>query len=147
MKRAFSPQTIYRVVLSKADYRRETSVLRAILETASAVALFILSLSCMVLLLPGRARAEARPAAVFETNMGTFRVELFTDLAPKTAKNFMNLIQIARHASAALNGGKKNLVFNFNKKERADYSPILIYPHEASIKERIDSLSSAVENT
>ena len=33
-----------------------------------------------------------------------------------------NLIQIARHASAALNGGKKNLVFNFNKKERADYS-------------------------
>lgn len=56
-----------------------------------------------------------------------------------------NLIQIARHASAALNGGKKNLVFNFNKKERADYSPILIYPHEASIKERIDSLRMGSE--
>ena len=65
--------------------------MRAILETASAVALFVLSLSCMVLLLPGRARAEARPAAVFETNMGTFKVELFTDLAPKTAQNFIDL--------------------------------------------------------
>ena len=65
--------------------------MRTILGTASVVALFVLALSCVVLLLPGRARAEARPAAVFETNMGTFRVELFTDLAPKTAQNFIDL--------------------------------------------------------
>ena len=65
--------------------------MRTILETASVFTLFVLSLSCVVLLLPGRARAEARPAAVFETNMGTFRVELFTDLAPKTAQNFIDL--------------------------------------------------------
>ena len=37
------------------------------------------------------------------------------------------------------------MVFNFNKKERTDYSPILIYPHEASIKERIDSLRMGSE--
>ena len=77
--------------MSKVGYREETSVLRTILETASVFTLFVLSLSCVVLLLPGRARAEARPAAVFETNRGTFRVELFTDLAPKTAQNFIDL--------------------------------------------------------
>ena len=65
--------------------------MRTILETASVFTLFVLSLSCVVLLLPGMARAEARPAAVFETNRGTFRVELFTDLAPKTAQNFIDL--------------------------------------------------------
>jgi peptidyl-prolyl cis-trans isomerase A (cyclophilin A) len=33
----------------------------------------------------------ANPIAVFETNHGTFKVELFEDLAPRTAKNFADL--------------------------------------------------------
>ena len=43
--------------------------------------------------LPAEA-AEKKPkraVATFETNMGTFKVELFTDLAPKTTRNFMDL--------------------------------------------------------
>jgi cyclophilin family peptidyl-prolyl cis-trans isomerase len=36
-------------------------------------------------------KKQARPAATFETSMGTFKVELFYDLAPKTCRNFMNL--------------------------------------------------------
>ncbi|RRD63777.1 peptidylprolyl isomerase [Fretibacterium sp. OH1220_COT-178] len=50
-----------------------------------------LVLSCLLLLSPGTARAEERPVAVVQTNMGTFRVELFSDLAPKTAQNFIDL--------------------------------------------------------
>jgi cyclophilin family peptidyl-prolyl cis-trans isomerase len=37
------------------------------------------------------ASAAERPTAVFETSMGTFRAELFTDLAPVTAGNFIEL--------------------------------------------------------
>jgi cyclophilin family peptidyl-prolyl cis-trans isomerase len=33
----------------------------------------------------------ANPIATFDTNHGTFKVELFEDLAPKTAKNFLDL--------------------------------------------------------
>ncbi len=40
---------------------------------------------------PGVASAEGRPVATFDTSMGTFRVELFSDLAPKTAQNFIDL--------------------------------------------------------
>lgn len=32
-----------------------------------------------------------RPVATFETSMGTFKIELFNDLAPKTCRNFMDL--------------------------------------------------------
>ena len=32
-----------------------------------------------------------RPVATFETSMGTFKIELFYDLAPKTCRNFMDL--------------------------------------------------------
>jgi cyclophilin family peptidyl-prolyl cis-trans isomerase len=39
------------------------------------------------------ARAAERPTAVFETSMGTFKVELFTDLAPLTAGNFIELAE------------------------------------------------------
>jgi cyclophilin family peptidyl-prolyl cis-trans isomerase len=35
--------------------------------------------------------AAERPAAIFETSKGTFKVELFTDLAPLTAGNFIDL--------------------------------------------------------
>ena len=52
-------------------------------------------LSMMLCLLPflftNAAEAADRPVAKFETSMGTFEVELFTDLAPKTAQNFMDL--------------------------------------------------------
>jgi len=39
----------------------------------------------------GIAAAAERPVATFETSMGSFKVELFTDLAPVTAQNFINL--------------------------------------------------------
>jgi cyclophilin family peptidyl-prolyl cis-trans isomerase len=39
----------------------------------------------------GGAWAAERPTAVFDTSMGTFKVALFTDLAPKTAQNFIDL--------------------------------------------------------
>jgi cyclophilin family peptidyl-prolyl cis-trans isomerase len=32
-----------------------------------------------------------RPVATFETSMGTFKIELFDDLAPKTCRSFMDL--------------------------------------------------------
>ncbi len=35
----------------------------------------------------------ANPIADFQTNMGTFRVELFQDRAPNTVKNFMDLVE------------------------------------------------------
>ncbi|MBQ3653285.1 MAG: peptidylprolyl isomerase [Synergistaceae bacterium] len=34
---------------------------------------------------------EKRPVAKFETSMGNFRIELYSDLAPKTVKNFVDL--------------------------------------------------------
>jgi cyclophilin family peptidyl-prolyl cis-trans isomerase len=34
-----------------------------------------------------------RPVATFETSMGTFEVELFNDLAPKTCRSFMDLAE------------------------------------------------------
>ncbi|MDR1650095.1 MAG: peptidylprolyl isomerase [Synergistaceae bacterium] len=37
--------------------------------------------------------AAERPAAVFETSVGTFKAELFTDLAPLTAGNFIELAE------------------------------------------------------
>jgi cyclophilin family peptidyl-prolyl cis-trans isomerase len=38
-------------------------------------------------------KAQARPTAVFETTNGTFEAELYTDLAPITAGNFIKLAQ------------------------------------------------------
>ncbi|MBQ9564103.1 MAG: peptidylprolyl isomerase [Synergistaceae bacterium] len=49
---------------------------------------------CVGLLLPraaGAAEQVKRSVAVFDTNKGTFRVELYTDLAPNTARNFIDL--------------------------------------------------------
>ncbi|MDO5116357.1 MAG: peptidylprolyl isomerase [Synergistaceae bacterium] len=37
------------------------------------------------------AEAAKRQIAVFETNYGTFKIELFNDLAPNTVKNFVDL--------------------------------------------------------
>ena len=41
----------------------------------------------------GRANAAERPVATFDTSMGSFRIELFTDLAPITTGNFIELAQ------------------------------------------------------
>ena len=48
---------------------------------------------CVPLLSPRAASAaeNRRAVAVFNTNMGQFKVELYTDLAPKTAQNFIDL--------------------------------------------------------
>ena len=51
---------------------------------------------CFPLLLPrvvcaAEGEAPRRPVAVFSTNMGQFKAELYTDLAPVTAGNFIDL--------------------------------------------------------
>ena len=53
----------------------------------------LVSLIAIVLVLSsaGTACAMGRPYAVFNTTMGDFRVELFTDLAPQTTQNFIDL--------------------------------------------------------
>ena len=40
---------------------------------------------------PSSADEVKRPAAKFETSMGDFRIELYSDLAPNTVKNFVDL--------------------------------------------------------
>ncbi|NLL36621.1 MAG: peptidylprolyl isomerase [Fretibacterium sp.] len=54
--------------------------------------LFLLALVFIPLLTQPACAAE-RPTVIFNTSMGSFRVELFTDLAPKTAENFITLSQ------------------------------------------------------
>ena len=39
------------------------------------------------------AAGAVRPAAIFETSMGNFKIELFYDLAPKTCRSFMDLAE------------------------------------------------------
>jgi cyclophilin family peptidyl-prolyl cis-trans isomerase len=63
----------------------------------STAVIALLCLSLAFFSSPTVTRAEAgakkhkRPVATFETNMGTFKVELFDDLAPKTCRSFMDL--------------------------------------------------------
>ena len=47
-----------------------------------------------VVILAGITETEAakRQVATFDTSMGTFKIELFNDLAPKTVKNFTTLV-------------------------------------------------------
>ena len=42
---------------------------------------------------PAEAAEAARQTAVFETNYGTFKIELYNDLAPNTVKNFTDLAE------------------------------------------------------
>lgn len=49
--------------------------------------------SCFAANEASAAQKPQRPSATFETSMGTFKVELFTDLAPKTCRNFMDLAE------------------------------------------------------
>ncbi len=48
---------------------------------------------CMTMLAarPAAAATEKRRIATFETTMGTFKIELYNDLAPNTVKNFTDL--------------------------------------------------------
>lgn len=42
---------------------------------------------------PAQAAEAKRQTAVFDTSMGTFKIELFNDLAPLTVKNFTDLAE------------------------------------------------------
>jgi cyclophilin family peptidyl-prolyl cis-trans isomerase len=61
--------------------------------------LFTLALVAVLVAKPAQAQNNAtketpkRPVATFTTNHGVFKVELYTDLAPVTAGNFIDLIQ------------------------------------------------------
>jgi cyclophilin family peptidyl-prolyl cis-trans isomerase len=57
--------------------------------------LFVLASILGLFLAPATAAEAqaARQTAVFETSMGTFKVELYDDLAPKTAGNFESLVE------------------------------------------------------
>ena len=64
--------------------------------------IMILALALMLLLTGGclaqadnngGAKKVANRIAVFETNLGTFEIELFEDKAPKTTKNFIDLTE------------------------------------------------------
>ena len=46
---------------------------------------------CIYAVGTGKACAAERPEATFDTSMGSFKVELLTDLAPITTKNFIDL--------------------------------------------------------
>ena len=53
-------------------------------------------LSVVILILPFACSVSfadvKRPVAKFETNLGNFRIELYSDLAPKTVENFEKLV-------------------------------------------------------
>ena len=54
------------------------------------IAVFVAGI-CLLFAGIGKAHAAERPVATFDTSMGSFRVELFTDLAPITTGNFIDL--------------------------------------------------------
>ncbi len=55
------------------------------------IALILAAVCTMVCSSAAQAEAAKRQTAVFKTNMGTFEIELYNDLAPKTVKNFVDL--------------------------------------------------------
>lgn len=55
------------------------------------IALILAAVCTMVCSSAAQAEAAKRQTAVFKTNMGTFEIELYNDLAPKTVKNFIDL--------------------------------------------------------
>ena len=65
------------------------------LISLTALALALSALFCGSLVfspsLNAQEPAKSRPVAIFETTSGTFEAELFTDLAPATAGNFIKL--------------------------------------------------------
>lgn len=65
------------------------------MKLVSIIMLGVVFWSCGGILMAGRGfAAEAvRRTATFDTSMGTFKIELFDDLAPNTVKNFADLAQ------------------------------------------------------
>ena len=58
-------------------------------------ALLVLTSGCLAATKDTAGKGEnkvANPIAVFETSKGNFEIELFADKAPKTAQNFINLV-------------------------------------------------------
>lgn len=52
---------------------------------------FVFSALIFMLSTPSFAEDAKRPVANFNTNMGNFKIELYSDLAPNTVKNFVDL--------------------------------------------------------
>ena len=65
----------------------------AILTFLIAVSAFLKAFSASPALAAEAEAAAKRQTAVFETSMGTFKIELYNDLAPNTVKNFTDLIK------------------------------------------------------
>jgi cyclophilin family peptidyl-prolyl cis-trans isomerase len=59
----------------------------------SGVAVAVLAVFLAAFSKTAQAAETARPAAIFETSMGNFKIELFADLAPKTCRSFMDLAE------------------------------------------------------
>lgn len=61
---------------------------------AGVLAIAIIVIGVMVLTETAETKTPVtRQVATFETNMGTIKIELYNDLAPKTVKNFTDLIE------------------------------------------------------
>ncbi|MFA7651269.1 MAG: peptidylprolyl isomerase [Synergistaceae bacterium] len=65
----------------------------AILTFLIAVSAFLKAFSANPASAAEAEAAAKRQTAVFETSMGTFKIELYNDLAPNTVKNFTDLIK------------------------------------------------------
>lgn len=65
------------------------------MKLIAIIMLGVTFLGCYSIFAAGTAYAAetVRRTATFDTSMGTFKIELFDDLAPKTVKNFADLVQ------------------------------------------------------
>lgn len=59
----------------------------------SIITMAVIICGCAGFLTATAEAAVKRQTATFDTSMGTFKVELFNDLAPKTVKNFTDLAE------------------------------------------------------
>ena len=63
------------------------------IKTAITATAVILAIGVIVMVTAGKeTETVTRQIATFETTMGTFKIELYNDLAPKTVENFTKLI-------------------------------------------------------
>lgn len=65
-------------------------MMKKIFEMAAVCMLPLIGIMCAR---PAHAEEAKRSVAVFDTSMGQFRIELYNDLAPKTAQNFTDLAE------------------------------------------------------
>ena len=72
---------------------KEITIRKKTLKKISYVALGIIILLAILYLRPEGVKTMGKNRiAVFDTNMGEFKIELFEDKAPVTAKNFIDLV-------------------------------------------------------